>query len=248
MLRQLPALFLATLLAGAPLAARAADSFTPAQRAEIVGIVRTALKADPSILRDAVGSLQVDDDVRAKTAAAGMVRQKHAALFDNAADPFAGNPRGNVSMVEFYDPRCPYCRRVVADLATMLKRDPQLKIIYKDVPVLGPASVLEVRAILAAHKQHAYLPMQAAIMADSGQPTETTIRDKARALGLDADKLIADMGSADITNKIQANLVLAREMGVTGTPTFVIGDQVLPGAQDMATLVDAIGAQRLHAK
>lgn len=231
------------LLPGA--AALAADAaFTPAQREAIIGIVRDALKTDPTILRDAVGALQADDDSRARSAAADRVRARHADIYARQADPMIGNPHADVTLVEFYDPRCGYCRRVRDDVIGMVKSDGKLRIVFKDIPVLGPASEMETRAILAAGKQNAYLAMQAAMMTETAAPSESLIRDKATRMGLDADKLIADMGSDAVTRHIKENLALAQALGVGGTPTFVVGDQLLPGAQEIDALTAAIAAAR----
>jgi protein-disulfide isomerase len=222
------------------------SSFTPAQRQEIVKIVREALKSDPSILRDAVESLQADDSARdaADTKARLIDRQK--ALTANAADPVAGNPSGDVTVVEFYDPRCPYCRRMVPAIEALLKKDHGIRLVYKDIPVLGPASEAETRAILAAQKQGAYLKMQAALMSTPAEPTPGMLRDTAHGLGLDAAKLAADMNSPAITDKIKQNMSLAHALKVDGTPIFVIGTQMIPGAVDQAALESAVAVARKH--
>jgi len=247
MFRSLPRLFAVTALFVAPsLAAHAqVPGFTPAQKTEIIKIIRDALKTDPSILREAVGSLQADDDSRQAKTTAQNLQAKHDALFGDATDHSAGNPHGNVTLIEFYDPRCGFCRRSIPGIAEIIKHDPQLRLIYKDIPVLGPPSKIEASAILAAGKQNAYLPMQALLMAQSAPPDEALLRADAKHLDLNADKLIADMKSPEIASKLDANLKLARDIGITGTPTFVIGDQLLPGVQDIGELTAAIAAARV---
>jgi protein-disulfide isomerase len=240
-------LFLCLCLLAAVAPARAqTSSFTPSQRQEIVKVIRDALKSDPSILRDAVEALQADDAARdaADTKARLIDRQK--ALTANAADPIAGNPTGDVTVVEFYDPRCPYCRRMVPAIEAMLKKDPGIRLVYKDIPVLGAASVTETRAILAAQKQGAYLKMQAALMSTPAEPTPGMLRDTARGLGLDPAKLATDMASHEITEKINQNMSLAHELKVEGTPIFVIGTQMIPGAVDQAALESAVAMARKH--
>lgn len=236
------ALTLSLLCLASP--AVAADTFTPAQRMEIIRIVREALKADPSILRDAVTALQAEDQERQTAETRGKVAQHKADIFANPADPFAGDPKGDVTLVEFYDPRCPYCRRMLPALDALLKKDTKLKLVYKDIPVLGPASNLEAAAILAAQRQGGYMKMQQALMKDPATQTLATVKETAARLGLDAAKLEADMKSADVSKQINANLELARTLGVTGTPTFVIGDQVLPGQVDEAQLAAVIAEAR----
>jgi protein-disulfide isomerase len=222
------------------------DSFTPAQRQEVVKIIRDALKSDPSILRDAVEALQADDAVRDAADTKARLKDQQKALIANAADPVAGNPNGDVTVVEFYDPRCPYCRRMVPAIEAMLKKDSGIRLVYKDIPVLGAASLAETKAILAAQKQGAYLKMQAALMSTPAEPTPGMLRDTARSLGLDASKLATDMQSHEITDKIKQNMSLAHELKVEGTPIFVVGTQMIPGAVDQAALESAVAAARKH--
>jgi protein-disulfide isomerase len=243
------------LLAGAAMVlavlagpAVAADSgFTPAQRADIIAIVRDALKTDPSILRDAVTAMQSDDEAREAAAAHGAIIGNKAALFAAADDPIAGNANGDVSLVEFYDPRCPYCRKMLPGIDAMLKQDKGLRLVYKDIPVLGPASVMEARAIVAAKLQGGYLQMQAALMRDPSPPSEDMIRSAAKGIGLNAAKLIADMNGPVVTKKIQANMDLAHALHVQGTPAFVVDEQMIPGAVDTAQLQMAVADARKHA-
>jgi protein-disulfide isomerase len=249
MLKTLRALCVAALLPGVAMAAdpTPAPAFTPAQRAEIVSIVREAMKADPSILRDAVTSLQADDSAREDAETKGAIAAKQKDLLNNFGDPAAGNPHGDVTVVEFYDPRCPYCRRMLPGIEAMLQKDHGVRLVYKDIPVLGAASVLESRAIVAAQKQGAYLKMQDALMKDPSQPSEAMIRQIAAAQGLNADKLVADMNSPAVTQKIKDNLALAHDLKLQGTPAFVVGNQMIPGAVDTSQLETAVAAARKHA-
>src|SRR5580698_10523385 len=140
-----------------------ADEFTAAQRAEIVNILRDALKQDPSILRDAVTALQTDDGERDKMAARAAVAAAHDVLI-TPNDPVAGNPRGSVTIVEFFDVRCPYCRKLEPEMAAFLASDHDVRLVYKDLPILGPASVLGTKALLAARKQDAYEKLREVLM------------------------------------------------------------------------------------
>jgi protein-disulfide isomerase len=220
------------------------SSFTTEQRQEIVQILRDALKADPSILRDAVASLQADDQARDQADTHARIAEHRQVLFGTPSDPMAGNPMGDVTLVEFYDPRCPYCRRMLPAIQAMLHKDRGLRWVFKDIPVLGPASVLESRAILAAARQGGYLKMQDALMRNPAEPTDQLIRDTAREIGLDPGKLIADMGSQAVTKEIDANLALSHDLHVDGTPVFIVGDEMIPGAVDQDALESAISAAR----
>ena len=236
-------LLAATLLFSAP-AIAAEPGFTPEQRQQIVQIVRDALKTDPSILRDAVVALRADSEAHEEADSKARIGASEHALTAAAGDPVAGNPRGDVTLVEFYDPRCPYCRRMLPAIQALIQHDPKLRVVYKDIPVLGPASVLETRAILAAQRQGGYEKMQVALMSNPAQPTDALIRETAKSLGLDPAKLAADMNGPSVTHQIDANLALAHELKVEGTPVWIVGDSFIPGAVDQAALESAITAAR----
>jgi protein-disulfide isomerase len=216
-----------------------ANEFTPAQRAEIVQILRDALKQDPSILRDAVNALQTDDGERQKVALAAAKDR----LID-PADPVGGNPNGDVTIVEFFDTRCPYCRKLEPAMAELLARDHGVRLVYKDLPILGPASVLGSKALLAAQKQGGYEKLRDAIMAAPPQTTKAIIQDAAQRLGLDWKRLEHDMDDPAIQARINANVQLARSIGIEGTPALVIGGELIPGAVDIAELRKVVATAR----
>jgi protein-disulfide isomerase len=247
MFKIIRAMLLACLLPGVAFAAGPASEFTPAQRDEIVQIVREALKTDPSILRDAIATLQAQDEAKDAAEARATIAARQKDLVNTFGDPEAGNPHGDVTLVEFYDPRCPYCRRMLAGIDALVQKDHGLRIVYKDIPVLGPASVLEARAIVAAQKQGGYLKMQAALMKDTAQPTMDGIRATATSLGLNANQLAADMNSTATTQRINNNLALARALKLQGTPAFVVGMQMIPGMVTEDQLEDAVSDARKHA-
>lgn len=239
------ALLLGLLLT--PDAVRAADppsAFTPAQRAEIVAIIRRALVADPTILRDAVTALQQTEAENRAETARGAIAGAGPALTANPGDPVAGNPRGDVTVVEFYDLRCPYCRRMIPVMESLLRQDPKVRLVYKDIPILGPGSVLGARAVLAAQKQGGYDRMQAAVMRGPSQITEDSLHAAAKQAGLDWETLRRDMDDPAVAARIKANLDLARKLGVDGTPAFVVGKDMLPGAVDLADLQAEVKAAR----
>jgi protein-disulfide isomerase len=243
----LAAALLAALLAG-PAIARA-DSFTAAQRDEIVRIMREALKRDPTILRDAIDALQAEEGARRDAAARSAIATSRDALFHDPADPVGGNPRGDVAIVEFFDTRCPYCRKLEPTMAELLKRDPGIRLVYKDLPILGPASVLGSRALLAAQRQQdavpgAYETLRATLMQPATQQTEDGILDAARHAGLDTERLQRDMADPAIQRRIEANVRLAHTLGIEGTPALVIGDDLIPGAVGLAELQDAVKTAR----
>ena len=234
----------ALLVAGT--AAKAAE-FSPTQRAEIVSILRDALKSDPSILRDAIASLQSDDGERERAAArAALAAARDMLVTPN--DPVAGNPAGKVTIVEFFDVRCPYCHKLEPEMAAFMARDGDVRLVYKDLPILGAASVLGSKALLAAHKQNAYEKMRDAVMRNPSDISRASIEATAKKLGLDTARLLTDMDSPPVQAQIDANLRLAHQLNIQGTPAMVIGDDVLPGAVGAAELARAVAQTRAAGK
>ena len=224
----------------------AAAALTPEQRAEVVQTVRQALHDDPSILRDALAAMQADDAARQDASNAGAIAAQHAALVADPADAVAGNPGGDVTVVEFYDPRCPYCRQMLPVMATLLQTDPQVRLVFKDIPILGPASVLEARALLAAQRQGRYVPFQEAIMHSMATPTAASLRVEAERQGMDGARFERDMADPATQARLDKNLHLAAALHVDGTPALVIGSRMIPGAIDLPELQQAVAAARLR--
>ena len=240
---------LTVLLAGLVLAAppARAQQFTPAQRAEIVSILRDALKRDPSILRDAVTALQADDGEREKAATAAAL-QATKDLLVTATDPVAGNPRGDVTIVEFFDVRCPYCRKLEPEMAAFLASDHNVRLVYKDLPILGPPSVLGTKALLAARNQNAYGKLRDAVMTMPRDITRDALEATAKRLGLDSARLLRDMDDPAVQAQIDANLKLAQRLSIQGTPAMIVGGEILPGAVDVAELKRAVAGARSEAR
>jgi protein-disulfide isomerase len=231
-------LFALAALAACSLLARpvAAEEFSPTQRAEIVRIVRDALLRDPTILHDALQSMK-DADMR-------NAIEAHRAALVTPADPVAGNVNGTVTVVEFYDTRCPYCREIEPTIAQLLVRDHSVRLVYKDLPVLGPASVLAAHALLAAQQQNGYDKLRAALMHAPPDYTKDGILAIARKVGLNPDRLAHDMDDPAIANRLDANLALASALGIDGTPALVVGDVLVPGAIELSELEKDIATAR----
>lgn len=210
---------------------------------QVEKIVREYLMREPEIIYRALEELQ------RRQAAAEAERQRVAiaenqgALLSDPASPVGGNPDGDVTLVEFFDYRCAYCRRVVPSLRELLDEDRDLRVVFKDLPVLGPDSVRAARAALASRRQNGYVPFHFALMAADDLSMQG-IRAVAQQVGLDADQLEADMSAPEVLQTIEANYALANELGIDGTPAFVIGKQLIPGAVDKARLEQLIREAR----
>lgn len=231
---------LSVLVCLAAVPAQAQTNFSPQQRTEIVEILRNAMKSDPTILMGAIAALQ-ESEGRSKAAG---VQALSSRLTQAPGDPVSGNPAGDVTLVEFSDLRCPYCRRMVPVLAELLAQDPGIRVVHKDMPVLGPASVLGAKAVLAAQKQGGYLKLHGLLMTGSSNIDMDALQAAARRLGLDWERLRRDMDAPDVKARIDDNLDLARLLEIRGTPAYVIGGQMTPGALDLAELRDMVGLAR----
>lgn len=242
--RALPAAALAVALASAQGGPAFAQGFTEAQRAEIVGILRDALRSDPSILREALEGLETAERREREGASRAAIAAHAEALFRNPADPAIGNPAGAVTVVEFFDPRCGYCKRMLPVVEELLRRQRDVRWVMKDLPILGPTSVLASRALMAAQKQGKYAELHDAVLKLREEPTEPVLRREAERAGLDWARLKRDMEDPAIQRRIEANTQLAQALRVEGTPAMVVGGTIVPGAVDLATLERLVAEAR----
>ena len=221
-----------------------ADEFTTEQKKAVEGIVHDYLLKHPEVLLDAIQA--ADDKMKkdAKDKAAKALIERHHDIFDDPASPTGGNPHGDVTMVEFFDYRCPYCKQVEPALEKVIAADRKLRFVYKEFPVLGPASITAARAALAARKAGKYEAFHSAMMAARGQITDQTVYDVAGKVGLDVAQLKKDMGAPEVDKELKANLDLAEALDIRGTPAFIVGDQIIPGAVDLDTLKQLVADAR----
>ncbi len=213
-------------------------------RAEIEAIVHEYLLAHPEVIIEALELY----DARQAQYEAEMRAQAVAALgdeiFARPGSPVIGNPEGDVTLVEFFDYQCGYCKRMEPARAQLLAEDDGLRMVMKEFPILGPASVVAARAALAAEMQGRYEDFHAALMNIQGQLSEQMIFDTAAAVGLDVERLREDMQSPEVAAELRANMDLAQALGINGTPAFVINGQVVPGAVGYDRLKAEIEAER----
>jgi len=231
-------------VAAVPLRPAGAAELAPEQRREIESIIRDYLLQHPEVLIEAMRAAEDKVKTEAGEKAKQALVARRSEIFDDPGTPVGGNPKGDVTLVEFFDYRCPYCKQVQPRLKELLAGDHQLRIAYKEFPILGSVSVAAARAALAAHRQSKYEAFHDAMMAASGQITEDTVYQVADAVGLDVDRLKRDMSSPPIDAVLKANRALAEALDITGTPGFVIGDQIVPGAIELSSLRDLVAGAR----
>jgi protein-disulfide isomerase len=233
------------LLLTAPAAVPAlAQSFNESQRGEIERIVREYLLSHPELLQDVMNELDKRQAQAEAEKHRASVKEHSDAIFASPRQVTLGNPQGDVTIVEFFDYRCPYCKQVEPHLEALLKEDPKLRIVYKEFPVLGPESVYASRMALAARKQGKYAQFHDAMMAAKGKISEDTVLSVARSAGIDVARAKTDMAAPDIQEIIKRNYALADALDIQGTPAFIVGDTLVPGATDLDNLRHLIAEAR----
>ncbi|HEV2337173.1 MAG TPA: DsbA family protein [Stellaceae bacterium] len=237
-------LCMSALLALLPPRPAAAAEFTPDQRQAIEGIVRDYLAKNPEILLDAMQAAEDKARGAARNKASAALAARQEEVFNDPDAPVGGNPRGDASLVEFFDYRCPYCKQVEPSLEALLAKDKELRFVYKEFPVLGPASVTAARAALAARQQGKYDAFHKAMMNTKGEFDEAVVFKVASSIGLDVDRLKHDMAAPEIDRILKANAKLAAALDIRGTPGFVVGNEIVPGAISLEALKKLIDAAR----
>ena len=223
------------------------SSFTPEQQDEIREMVRDYILQNPDIILESVAIMQArkkaEEDARAKTA----LVEKLDTLERNPADPVLGNPNGNITLVEFFDYQCGYCKTMVGPLQAMLKENSDVRVVMKEFPILGEASVIAARASLAADRQGKYLEFHTAMLGYRGRLNEQVIMQVANEVGLDMKQLVKDMNSGEVQSQITETYELAKALSIEGTPAFTIDGQLIPGAVNYDQLVGLIESARKSA-
>jgi protein-disulfide isomerase len=226
-----------------PAAPSSAQDKLPAE--EVERIVREYLLREPEIIYQAIQELQKRQQAEESARQKAMIAQNADEIFRAEGDPVAGDPSGNVTLVEFFDYRCGYCRSMAANLQKLIESDSNLRFVFKELPVLGPESVTAAHAALAADKldPKKYPGFHFSLM-QAKELGRDAVLDLAAKAGYDREQLAAEMDQDWVKNRIDANLALAEQLGISGTPSFVIGDTLIPGAVDMGQLVQLIIDQR----
>ena len=204
-------------------------------------LVLEAIRENPGIVFEAAQLFEEQQQALQAQAAAEVLDTEKATLENDPNAPVLGNPEGDVTVVEFFDYNCPYCRRVKPEMEALLAADPNVRVVYREWPILGEGSVFAARAALASRNQGKYEEFHWAMMQLKQRAEEATIIRVAEDIGLDVAQLRRDMTAPEIEEHIQTSMRLAQSLGFSGTPSFVIGDSLAPGliqADQMIELVD----------
>lgn len=221
--------------------------FSPQQTEQFEAVIKQYLLKNPEIIREAVINLQKKEAVEAAEKSKAAVHVMAKELLQAPLSPVIGNPKADVTIVEFFDFRCGYCKRVAPVVQEILNTDPNVRVVFKQLPVLGQDSTYAAKAALAAHKQGKYEAFHNALIAEKTLD-EKTVLALAQKLNLDVIKLQMDIASNEVKHEIESNLKLAEPLGINGTPGFVIGDNIAPGAMDIDGMRNFVELARNKAK
>lgn len=210
-------------------------------KGDIELIVKEYLLNNPEVILKSVNDYQTKGVSEQQAQA---VKANARKLYDDEKTPVAGNKDGDVRIVEFFDYNCGYCKRVVGDVNKLIREDENVKVIFKDYPILGPTSLTAAHWALASEKQGKYLEYHTALLEHQGRIDDASLEAIAKDVGLDVEKLKADAESDEIQSHINDNMELAKSMNITGTPAFIIEDEVFPGAIPYEAMQDAVKKAR----
>ena len=234
--RSLPILALGLALGAAPALAQQGQpgaAFTDAQRQAIEAIVKDYLIKNPDVLQEAIAEGEKRQLETQRLAQAAALKESREALLNSPHDVVAGNPQGDITLVEFFDYNCGYCRKALGDLQTLIKTDPKLRVVIKDFPVLGPES-LEASQIALAVKQQVkgekLFEFHQKLLESKGRINGARALQVAKEMGLDVARLQKDAAGPEVKAALSENRGLGDKLGLSGTPAFVIGEEIIPGA------------------
>jgi protein-disulfide isomerase len=241
----LPALF-AMAICAVPVAS--AQSLSDSQRSEIEAVIKNYLIAHPEVLEDAMAELNKRQAAAEAERHEAGVAQNSETIFNSPRGVVLGNKDGDVTFVEFFDYNCGYCKRAMADMLDLLKSDPKLKVVLKEFPVLSQGSVEAAQVAIAVHMQDPggkkYLDFHQRLLGGRGQADKARALAAAKEAGLDVGRIEKDLASTEVRATIEENFKLAEAMGMNGTPSYVIGKQVVIGAVGLEGLKEKIGIAR----
>jgi protein-disulfide isomerase len=242
-------LFTATaVLLAAPLLPASAQSISPGQRTEIEAIIKDYLIKNPEVLQEVSAELEKRQAAAEAAKHESAVKDNADALFNSKRQVELGNPKGDVTMVEFFDYNCGYCKRALTDMLEMLKTDSKLRVVLKEFPVLGEGSVEAARVAVAARMQDAtgkkYLDFHQKLLGNRGAVGRAQALAAAKDAGFDMSRLEKDMAGDEPKATIEESFKLADALGLSGTPSYVVGPQVVIGAVGLSNLQEKVNAAR----
>lgn len=224
--------------------ATAGEKITPVQTKDVEKIIREYLIENPEVVVKALDAYRRKQEQAAAEAVRRTLVERKSDIRRDPGSPVGGNPNGDVVLVEFFDYRCGVCKRVHPIVAKLIETDKKIRRVYKEWPILGPESVFASRAALASRKQGKYLAFHNALMAASGALNPSSIITLAAKVGLNVKQLRRDMENPEIDAVLKRNFELADALKLKGTPSFVIGDELVRGGRELNNLRMIVAHQR----
>ena len=206
-----------------------AQELSPGQRTEIEALIKDYLMKNPEIVKEALEELERRQTAEAEAKAKATITTHAELIFRSPDDLVLGNPKGSITIVEFFDYNCGYCKKAIPELATLLAGDSDIRLVIKEFPILSPGSLVAAKAVLAAKRQDKLAEMHLALNQLPGQKDESTVLQIAQSIGLDMQRLKADMEDESVAQILQRTYKLAEDLGINGTPSFLVDDQITPG-------------------
>ena len=207
-------------------------------------LVLEAIRENPEIVMEAVAILEQRQAQAQELSQAQVLNDQRDLIENDPNAPVLGNLEGDVTVVEFFDYNCPYCRRVKPEVRALIEDDPNIRLVYREWPILGEGSVFAAKAALAARKQDKYEEFHWAMMGLEGRAEEASVLRVAEEIGLDIAQLRKDMEASEVEEHIATSMQLTQALGFNGTPSFVIGDALVPGFVEKAQLADLVEEAR----
>lgn len=235
-----------SLIVGATLASLLGGKSTASTGGNIEEAIQKVIEENPQIIVQAFQKGRAKQQQQQQADAGKNIKENLDKLEKNDKSPFVGNAKGDVVIVEFFDYSCGYCKRVIGDVAKIVEEDKNVKFVFKELPILGPGSEIAARAALAVYvtQPDKYFAIHRALMEFQGQKSEETVLDIVKKLGLNVANIKEEMQSSKVSELLKANRELASSIGVNGTPAFVIGGNLNPGAMDINAMKAAIANAR----
>lgn len=218
--------------------------FDAGETQAIERIVRDYLVANPEVMLDVLTALEAHQEAAQKEQQRQAIAELAATLYDDPKSFVAGNPDGDVTIVEFFDYKCGYCKRAVDSLMKVVEEDGNIRLILKEFPILGEESVKASRAAIAALEQDRYLEFHLGLLRSKGSLDDDKLFRIAEESGLDPDRLRTDMNDPEVERVIDRSYELASRIGIDGTPAFIIGDELVPGALSARRLTELVAEAR----
>jgi protein-disulfide isomerase len=212
---------------------------SPGQRKEVEAIIKDFLINNPEVMMEVQNALEAKMDKIQAERTAAAIKSNATEIFRPTSSPVVGNAKGDVTVIEFFDYNCGYCKRAFTEVARLIERDKQVKLILKEFPILSKGSEETAKVALAAKAQGKYWEFHRGMLEAQGQANEAAALRVAEKAGLDMSKLKKDMASPEVKKEIDETRALAAKLGIQGTPHFLVGDRIIPGAPE--NLLEQLG-------